>query len=325
MTESSSVFRPSNPYDTLRTLEEWVSVATSHTGQSNQTAALDRFARDTRKPPPLSAAQRAQLADGGSTRASRSSSQSNLGKRIVGQMIYGLVTVILCGLAWQTYEDIETRKLIKASLSAFASSFGTAEQQTKLPATAVTQPVNQPQSPVAISVGVDDVNELKRQVSSVVDDIATLRRDVEQLSTKHEQLSQEVATVQASQQNLSVKVSAPPQINASSRINASPPQITASPPQITASAPQITSSPPQSTTSLPQAPSESPRKAPAARRQTRKNTPTVVNANASKRSVMPSPATETREIGTASLKEPESAPRPPEPVPTATETPAPPR
>jgi FtsZ-binding cell division protein ZapB len=313
MTESNSLFRPSNPYDTLRTLEEWVSASASHTGQSNQ----DRLVRDIRKPPPLSAAQRAQLADSGSTRASRSS-QSNLGKRIVGQMIYGLITVILLGLAWQTYEDIETRKLIKASLSAFASSFGTAEPQTKLPATAVTQPVNQPQSPVAISVGVDDVNELKRQVSSVVDDIATLRRDVEQLSTRHEQLSQEVATVQASQQNLSVKVSAPPQINASSQINASPPQITAS-------APQITSPPPQSTTSLPQAPSESPRKAPAARRQTRKNTPTVVNANTSKRSVMPSPATETRAIGTASLKEPESAPRPPEPVPTATETPPPPR
>jgi hypothetical protein len=305
MTESSSVFRPSNPYDTLRTLEEWVSTTASHTGRSNQTAALDRSVRDKRKPPPLSAAQRTQLASRGSPRAPRASRQSNLGKRIVRQLISGLVTIILLGLAWQTYEDIETRNLIKTSLSAFTSSFETAGQQTKLSATAITQPISQPQSPTAISVGADDVKELKRQVSSVVDDIAMLRRDVEQLSTKHEELSQEIATVQASQQTLSEKVSTPPQVTASL------------PPAPSGSAP------PQTTASLPQTRSETPRQAPVERRQTRKTTRTVVNANASKRSVVASPATETRAIGTASINEPDSVPRPPAAVPSAPETPSP--
>jgi hypothetical protein len=282
MTESNPLFKPSNPYDTLRTLEEWVSETASHAGQSNQTAELDRRVRDKRKPPPLDAAKRAQqFRDGSPPRAPRISNDSNLRKKIVGPAICGLLTVILLGLAWQSYEDMETRKLIKGSLYAFTSSFGTTEQ--------IPRSANQPQSPTAISVGVDEVNELKRQLISVVDDIDALRRDVEQLSTKHDRLLEEIAAVKVSQQNLSEKMSSQTQITAT----------------------------------LPQTPSESPRRASAARRQTQKNTPTVVNANASKRPIVASPTTGT--IGTASADEPpvEPAPRPPVPLPAATETPSP--
>jgi hypothetical protein len=289
MTESMPAFKP-QVYDTFRTLEEWVAGTTRPAKQSHQTS--ERDSNQSKAPPSdaQSAKPSAQPPLGGSVGPSPTSDDSFLRRKIVGPTIGVLLIVILLGGAWQIYEDIQTRKLLKVSLAGLSSSLGTTKEEQRLPAISIPRAPDQTAEAATRSpVLVEDVNEMKQQLLSAVNDIAAIRRDVEQLSTKHEELSREVAAVKTTEQTVSEKVSS---------LN-------------------------QPTGSLPQTPSKSHRPAPTRNQsQSRKGVPSVVNADAPKRSdvVASSPAA-AAPPGTASLNE--GPPRPPLPVPTVTTTPPP--
>jgi hypothetical protein len=290
MTETQSAFASQNAYDTLRTLEEWAAQTPHSTSSpSTQTAGVERNGgkKDKRLSPDISHTK-PSVKSADDVPLGAPHNDSILRKRIVGPAIGGLLAVILLGVVWQIFEDIQTRKLIRASLYGLTSSFDATEQEQRSFAGSIPRSPDQTaQTSTAISVRADEVTELKKRLLALVNEISVMRTDFEELATKHEQLSRQIAVMQATEQNLSEKVSSQTQFTAS----------------------------------LPQTKAAPPRTAPA-RSQSRKNVPTIASADPPKPPVATSVPVTIPPNGTASLTE--RPPRPPLPVPTAAETPSPP-
>jgi uncharacterized protein YoxC len=146
---------------------------------------------------------------------------------------------------------------------------------------------DQTQTLTATSTQAKEVAELKQQVSALMNDLAVMRRDVEQLSGKQDQMSRDIATVQATEQNVGEKISS----------------LTQPAPVLTQQAPPIA------------------RPAVPMHGQARKSIPRVVHPETTKQPDTASVPATTLSTGTVALTE--QPPRPPLPVPTVTETPAP--
>lgn len=208
--------------------------------------------------------------------------------RLVRTVVGVLLIAVIVGAVWLTYRGNQTRNTIKASVYWLTSSFSAAQRKSRTPVQTSAELSDQAaKTPTTTSVQANEVAELKQQVLALVNDLAVMRRDVEQLSGKQEQLSRDIATVQAIEQNVSEKVSSLTQ-------------------------PASTLTQPAPTLARPAAPT---------RGHTRKNVPRVVQPETPKQPDAASVPVTTSSIGSASLTE--QPPRPPLPVPTASETPSP--
>jgi hypothetical protein len=215
-------------------------------------------------------------------------------KRVVQAVVAGLLLAIVVAVAWQTYQDNQTRKLAKAlghsSVIWLSSSFSAIQRDAEPSAQSSVKSSDQAaQTPTATSTQANEVAEFRQQLAAMVNDLAVIRRDVEQLSSKHEQLSRDVETVQAAVHNVSEKLS-----SLSQPMPAPAPTIAPS----RRSVPRLVRA-------------EAPRRPEAA----------PVPPKASRQPDAASVAPPTSPTGTASLTE--QPPRPPLPVPTAAETPSP--
>jgi uncharacterized protein YoxC len=147
------------------------------------------------------------------SRQANSSPASNefLIKSVVRTVVGGLLLVIVVSVAWQTYQDNQTRKLIKAlwhsSMTKLSSSFDATPRESESLAQSGAKSDQAAQMPTATSTQVDAVAEVRQQLVAVANDLAVMRRDVEQLSGKHAQLSRDVETVEATVQGVSEKIS----------------------------------------------------------------------------------------------------------------------
>ncbi|PWT82627.1 MAG: hypothetical protein C5B58_07870 [Acidobacteria bacterium] len=144
----------------------------------------------------------------------KSSPASNvfLIRSVVRTLVGGLFLVIVVAVAWQTYQDDQTRTLIKAlahsSVSWLSSSLKATQRGSASSAQSVAKTSDQVvQMPTTTSMQANEVAEVRQQLLAVVNDLAVMRRDVEQLSSKHEQLSRDVETVQAIVQGVTEKIS----------------------------------------------------------------------------------------------------------------------
>jgi hypothetical protein len=141
----------------------------------------------------------------------KSSSAGNefLIKSVVRTLVGGLFLVIVAAVAWQTYQDDQTRKLVKAlahsSVIWLSSSFNATQGDSKSSVAKTSDLAVQ--MPTATPMKANEVAEVRQQLLAVVNDLAVMRRDVEQLSGKHEQLSRDVEAVHATVQGVSEKMS----------------------------------------------------------------------------------------------------------------------
>ena len=134
-----------------------------------------------------------------------------IGKRLVRPVVGGLLIAIFVAVAWQTYRDNQTRKLVGAWGHSFgiwlSSGLGASERVSESTAQPSAKLSDQTSTPAVTSRSANELAELQQQLQIVVNDLAVLRRNVEQLSNKHEQMSRDIATVQATEQNISEKIS----------------------------------------------------------------------------------------------------------------------
>jgi hypothetical protein len=209
--------------------------------------------------------------------------------RLVRTVVGVLLIAVIAGAVLLTYRGNQTRNTMKASVYWLTSSFSAAQRASRIPAQSSAELSDQAaKTPTTTSVQANEVAELKQQVLALVNELAVMRRDVEQFSGKQEQLSRDIATVQATEQNVSEKVSS-----------------------LTQPAPMLTQ--PALALARPPAPTHG---------QARKSVPRVVHhLEPPKQPDAASVAVTTSSIGTSSLTE--QPPRPPLPVPIATEAPSP--
>ena len=308
MVELDPAFNSRSGDEVLRSIEEFMAQQADAAKPAIQTSGTDNCGPDKATLCPPSVASpgpsigRSSTASPersiGQDQQAESSPASNefLIRRVVRTVVGGLLLVIIAAVAWQTYQDDQTGKLIKAfahsSVIWLSPSFGATQRDSESLAQSVAKTSDQAaQMPPATSMQANEVAEVRQQLLAVVNDLAVMRHDVEQLSGKHEQLSRDVETVQTTVRGVSEKIS-----------SLSQPVPTPAP----------VSAQPQPRRSVPrlvrvEAPRRSDAAAPAPPKTSRQ--PDVA-------SVPPT----TSPTGTAGLTE--QPPRPPLPVPTA-ETPPP--
>jgi len=300
MAELDAILKPQDADKILSSIQEWMIQQAAN--PTNLTDGIDKSGtrKETALSPSIAPAE-PSIESSSSVPPGRPFDPSQEGKsspstsdevfvrmRLVRTVVGVLLIAVIVGTMWLTYRDNQTGNTVKASVYWLTSSFSAAQRESRKPAQSSAELSDQAaKTPTTTSVQANEVAELKQQVLALVNDLDVMRRDVEQLSSKQDQLSRDIATVQATEQNVSEKVSS-----------------------LTQPAPTLTQ--PAPTLARPPAPTHG---------RARKNVPRVVHPETPKRPDAASVPVTTSSIGTASLTE--QPPRPPLPVPIATETPSP--
>lgn len=190
-----------DPAKALRSLKEWVA----------QKALVDRKAssgENSNVSPSISASGPSIVPKQRAIGEKISDGRPSRGRRVFRTFASGVVVAALVAVAWQAFQDKDTKKNLRAWGRAPLTWLSTLSGQNLVGqnlATA-TGPKSMERVEGSTSVGADASPEMQSQLRAAVNDLAIIRQTLQQIASKQEQMAQDIAALQAVGRDINQRV-----------------------------------------------------------------------------------------------------------------------